>query len=124
MDCVKCEGTLGEMDVAGMRVDRCPACEGLWFDSHEVRQLVAALSKSGADEQTIPSQASPASRRLDDKAGTCPRCAVDLRRIESMAVEGLAYDQCMTCRGAWLDGGEIHQVVQAGEMLSFFNELD
>ena len=41
MDCVKCDGVLSEVEVGGVSVDRCGDCQGIWFDSSEVRQLIA-----------------------------------------------------------------------------------
>jgi Zn-finger nucleic acid-binding protein len=125
MDCPKCSGTLAEETFGGVGVDRCDSCQGIWFDAKEVRALIAH-AKSKPDE--VPqSTASPASEKLDDANGTCPRCQESLHRVESLAIEGLHYDQCMSCRGAWLDAGELAQIVDspgADEELKFFNEFD
>lgn len=125
MDCPKCSGTLTEQKFGGVNVDRCNACEGLWFDAKEVRALVAHAQNKPDD---VPkSTASPESAKLDKKSGTCPKCSQSLHRVESMAVDGLHYDQCMACRGAWLDPGELAQIVKrpdAAEEMKFFNEFD
>jgi uncharacterized protein len=121
MDCPKCDGALAEVSFGGVKVDRCGECAGLWFDAREVRALVAAGGELAADS---PAKAGAA---LDDVAADCPRCHEPLMRIESMAVEGLHYDQCGNCRGAWLDAGELHQILSdpsAGEVIKFFNELE
>ena len=42
MNCPKCEAdTLGEFSVQGVAVDRCSSCAGIWFDAHELSQLLA-----------------------------------------------------------------------------------
>lgn len=125
MECPKCDGSLTEQTFGGVGVDRCDACEGIWFDAAEVRKLVAHAKASPED---VPrSSATPASQKLDRALGTCPRCKENLERVESLAVDGLHYDQCMSCRGAWLDAGELGLIVDkpgADEELGFFNELD
>jgi Zn-finger nucleic acid-binding protein len=125
MDCPKCSGTLAEEEFGGVRVDRCDSCHGIWFDAKEVRALVAHAQAKPDD---VPqSKTSPESASLDEKAGTCPRDGDPLHRIESLVIEGLHYDQCMKCRGAWLDAGELKQITDrpdAAEEMKFFNEFD
>lgn len=124
MDCPKCDGSLEEQTFGGVDVDRCDACEGIWFDAAEVRKLVAHAKASPDD---VPKSSAPPSRELDETMGSCPRCDETLQRVESLAVDGLHYDQCMKCRGAWLDAGELALIVDkpgADEELGFFNELD
>ena len=124
MECPKCSGTLAEKEFGGVRVDRCAECDGIWFDAKEVRALVAH-AKASPDE--VPKSSSSATSEQDEKNGTCPRCTEDLHRVESLAVDGLHYDQCMSCRGAWLDAGELAQIVDrpgADAEMKFFNEFD
>ncbi len=125
MDCPKCSGTLAEEKFGGVGVDRCSECHGIWFDAKEVRALVAHAQRK--PDELPKSTASPASAQLDAKSGTCPRCQHALHRVESLAIDGLSYDQCMTCRGAWLDAGELAQILDnpaADEEMKFFNEFD
>ena len=125
MNCPKCAGSLAEEKFGGVSVDRCGSCEGLWFDASEVRKLVAHARTAPGDVPT--SVAPPASQSLDETSGTCPRCEAALTRVESLAVEDLHYDQCMSCRGAWLDAGELKAIVDkpgADAEMRFFNELD
>ena len=124
MDCPKCEGKLVEKTYGRVRVDRCVDCEGIWFDANEVRALVAHATRQKDD---VPQTAAKGKSVLDDATGRCPHCVDTLDRVESLAVAGLHYDRCRTCRGAWLDAGEIDQIMadpDAGAMLAFFNEFD
>lgn len=125
MHCPKCSGNLEEKTFGGVGVDRCDSCQGIWFDASEVRALVAHAQRK--PDEVPKSTASSASAELDTASGTCPRCNESMHRVESLAVEGLHYDQCMGCRGAWLDAGELGQIVAtpgADEELAFFNEFD
>lgn len=39
MKCPKCGGDLVEEDYKGVLIDRCPDCNGLWFDAGEVEKM-------------------------------------------------------------------------------------
>ena len=39
----------------------------------------------------------------------CPRCSTDLHMGERNGVE---IDYCMSCRGIWLDSGELEKIIQ------------
>ncbi len=40
MKCPKCGADLSAVDYHGVQVDRCPECNGVWFDAGEVESLV------------------------------------------------------------------------------------
>ena len=40
MKCPKCGTDLKTVDYHGVEVDRCPDCNGVWFDAGEVESLV------------------------------------------------------------------------------------
>ena len=124
MDCVKCAGTLKSKVLGKVIIDSCATCRGIWFDKQELRQLLASAIQQ-ADE--LFGEGTGDAPNLDQQQGSCPRCSITLSRHESLAVDGLTYDQCMQCRGAWLDGGELARLVRdpaTAEMLTFFNEMD
>jgi hypothetical protein len=39
MKCPKCGMALEEIEFAGVKVDKCFACEGMWFDKGEVEAI-------------------------------------------------------------------------------------
>jgi hypothetical protein len=41
----------------------------------------------------------------------CPKCGMDLQTIE---LQGTSVDQCLVCRGAWLDQREIARLLERG----------
>ncbi len=45
MKCPKCGADMEEIEMSSVKVDRCPGCEGLYFDKGEVELLMA--SKAG-----------------------------------------------------------------------------
>lgn len=37
--CPKCDGTLGEVEVEAVKIDRCDKCGGVWLDAGELETL-------------------------------------------------------------------------------------
>src|SRR5262245_25848994 len=109
MRCAKCHGALEDRRIGRVSVNQCPECRGIWFDWRELD----AVLKTGTvrlldDDETGAQYRRPAQESAaDGHPGTCPRCATPLARFDSLAVEGLHFDQCEGCRGVWLDRGEI-----------------
>ena len=40
MHCPKCGSDLVEIEYKKVMIDKCPACEGIWFDCGELEQVV------------------------------------------------------------------------------------
>ena len=78
-------------DLAGIQIQRCPTCAGLWVPVDELRIL--------SDRQAAPSQ-----RRFAPTTGgplyTCPGCASGTLRTGS--VESYQVMACNHCGGAFL----------------------
>lgn len=109
------DGTeLARVEFQGTRVDICRRCGGIWFDRGEIDTVIQGL------------MAEPArTRRLDRRAGAqppapgsgvqraCPRCAGQGLIAEIYGrVSGVEIDKCSGCGGMWVDGGELHALVQ------------
>jgi hypothetical protein len=50
----------------------------------------------------------------------CPKCGMELVEI---AYRGHQIDQCSSCRGVWLDAGELESLSKAEEEGGFLNGL-
>ncbi len=103
MQCVKCSGTLIAKQVAGVMVDQCDRCGGVWFDA---RELDRVLQHGQFDDLQTR-----LSRGVDYDAlrGNCPRCKGDgkLVRVVSDVRDDIHIDTCTVCYGQWLDSGEV-----------------
>lgn len=91
---------------AGLEIDSCPECFGLWLDREELKGLLQRpeLSERLAEDGAQPPAPAPrAASRL------CPSCHVEL--AESTLGE-IFVDVCMRCRGIWLDRGELTRAVE------------
>ena len=50
MHCPRCENvTLDEMDRAGVTVDRCPECRGVWLDRGELEKILAREARESEE---------------------------------------------------------------------------
>ncbi len=84
-------------------VDRCNRCQGMYFDKGELEAtigLVELYASVQLGEAEIDH--APAVERFRDMP-----CPADQAFMEARSVGGVWLDICPTCRGIWVDGGEI-----------------
>jgi len=107
MNCPRCANTPLEQEInAGMEVDRCPACGGLWLDTGEGE----LISRPGEIPAAVIEQvaALDTHRAVDgSETLTCPRCANGMQR-EHYAESSIEIDRCVC--GVWLDAGELEKI--------------
>lgn len=124
--CVKCDHVLDRGTYAGVEVDLCPACGGLWLDRGELERLnkgarpeVDRLRKTLVEDRQLALASS-------DLPTACPACPGKLREV---VVAPIKIDFCAKCGGLWLDRGELDAVLEAaggedlGAMLQFVAEM-
>jgi Zn-finger nucleic acid-binding protein len=91
---------------AGLEVDICERCGGVWLDAGE---LAAILTRGGASaDDPILRSLSKAAYRF---GGTtlCPRCDAGMVEVR---VGDLVLDRCPEGHGAWLDRGELERLLR------------
>lgn len=98
MICPSCSGSMSEESHAGVRLDHCSVCFGVWFDGGELEAYHAAGGSS-----TL--RGVPASRARYEPTGDsahvrCPRCEHDILRTGVIARYRVM--RCTTCRGLFL----------------------
>lgn len=104
MKCPKCQDeTLDSRVVRGVEVDRCPACQGVWFDEEELSKLID-------DKAVGNSKLKGADKGQDRQPGVCPRDGTRLLRVYSKRNRSVVLDCCSECKGVWLDGGEFQRL--------------
>jgi Zn-finger nucleic acid-binding protein len=89
---------------AGITIDACMECRGLWFDATELERVLA-----------LPGPVFYASRlQYTDSEPTdhpCPRCHGAMRAQE-VQPGGFVYDRCSACGGLWLPLNMIHVLLK------------
>ena len=105
--------------VDGVKLTTCSICKGVWIEQSEVRNLVGKLN-------------TPNLTRVDEllakwdvvmHEGTLPKDFWQEATLECPKGHGhmgkhyfagstIGIDQCQTCQGFWLDGGELQAIVK------------
>ena len=95
----------------GVEVDRCKACQGIWFDageSHWLRHTDAASAIDTGDPST--------GRAHDEiRAYRCPRCDGGMMRKTSLNSARIQYEECTSCRGSFFDAGEFTDLIRGAK---------
>lgn len=101
MLCPRCDRELEQKRVKGpsTQVDACPGCKGVWLDEGELAEI---LGPRAVKPLPIPPDAREASL-------PCPRCRVAMV-LFSYPGTLTVIDVCRTCRGVWLDAGEMKEI--------------
>jgi len=81
------------------RLDVCGTCGGVWFDKGEITKLTDDRDL----EHLIVTYASGESRL------ECPGCGAGMAQ---RPVGGVVRDVCTSCRGVWMDRGELEDAAQ------------
>ncbi|MFH2009786.1 MAG: zf-TFIIB domain-containing protein [bacterium] len=105
MNCPKCKVEMSAHTVVGIEVDKCPDCEGIYFDQGELDQLLT----QGAPEGTDNPEYSAISDQKDMELGTCPRCDQEMEPY--LGPRNLRLDRCNDCNAVFLDQGELSELL-------------
>lgn len=116
MECPKCENKMKTFVHAGIEIDQCIECGGIWFDQGEYKKML----KVSDIEKLKKTDANP---EFDKKEGICPRCAGNekMTRLPSLN-PSIHIDKCRKCNGIWLDGGEFEEL-QLDEVMEKIERL-
>lgn len=119
MICPKCKATFYHMPIEGHEVERCPKCEGLWFDLREHEHL-----------RKIPGTASSIDCAPPEKGKQyntirnypCPACGGAMVALSIPEQPHIQIEQCSVCGGAFFDAGEFtnYQNFTIVERIRFF----
>lgn len=103
IDCPRCwvETKREEVEILGPNIfiDICPKCNGIWLDPGELGKLLKDRKLTDYLTKNIGTQSK--------SQLVCPRCG-GLMDIET--AEDIEVDVCLTCRGVWLDAGELEEL--------------
>lgn len=82
-----------------IEIDICPKCNGIWLDSGELGKMIK-------DKKITDYLTKDIGTKTESKL-VCPRCGglMDIEKADDIEV-----DVCLTCRGVWLDEGELEDL--------------
>ena len=94
-----------------IELDYCSACEGVWFDSGELELLLESMNLEDTTDFLNDVLNSPEARSAEKKR-KCPICNQKMRKVNIDQQAELLIDVCKQGEGLWLDGGEMHHLIQ------------
>jgi Zn-finger nucleic acid-binding protein len=103
---------------AGIAVDRCTDCHGLFFDEFEKERL---RKLKGADRlDTGDPQVGREFNRVD--CIPCPRCGSRMIRMVDLDQRHIWFEHCTVCGGSFFDAGEFRDLAHH-TLADFFRDL-
>ena len=95
--CPNCRLAMVEYAHAGVLLDLCQKCHGLWFDAGELRKVEDITQFTGGEDRSRPSR-------------PCARCSGRLHERLLGSGGDLRIDECGRCGGVFLDAGELRRI--------------
>jgi PAT family beta-lactamase induction signal transducer AmpG len=102
MRCPKCRSDMEQIDYAGIEIDRCTTCKGIWFDAGEVDLL---RNEKAAATIDIGDAREGREKNIIDHY-RCPRCSGTMVRMVDPRQHHIWYETCGFCNGSFFDAGE------------------
>jgi Zn-finger nucleic acid-binding protein/ribosomal protein L40E len=121
LPCPACTTLMPAREVAGVSINECGHCNGLWVPGDEIDTLVrrASEARRNASPESLASLeprtrgANPAAQKVQYRR--CPECEELMQRRNFRKASGVIIDRCHA-HGTWLDADELEQI--AGFILS------
>lgn len=112
VSCPRHDRPMRRFMVAGIEVDRCGICGGIWLDAGELESLVAS-DRDARDAARMLDRADGAIEP-DDRDPVCPRDGAPLIAKRDPRKPNVECDACETCGGVFLDAGELSRMTENG----------
>lgn len=107
MKCAACGEPMIVLELAGIEIDNCPACKGIWLDSGELELLLTGADKR---EEVLNSFSSDSGSR--EKRRRCPICSKKMDKVFYAGKRSVLIDKCPGGCGLWFDENELYQVIE------------
>ena len=122
MKCPRDGTELSKVELLGLELDKCHACDGIWFDRGELETLSEA--KDADIEEVLERKYGNPKVKEGKPEGymRCPRCGSRLREQYYTYLNPVRVDRCETCFGFWMDDEELNAVVGEREKLDAYDE--
>ncbi len=92
-------------------IEKCPNCEGLFFDNQELQDLVSSLKEYPVDS-TIRFDTKTANGSIWDREQyKCPICGEKMQKAYYEVKSSVAFDYCLG-HGVYLNKGELTAIIR------------
>ncbi len=109
--CPACRKDMHMININGADLEACSeGCGGIWFDSAELFRL--DTEEKGEGSEVLKKLFSLAAMGKTDtpEKKECIKCGNKMKRHEYREGSGVFVDECYSCGGLWLDGGELKSI--------------
>ena len=101
MKCPSCGNVLVEHRSAGVAIDRCQSCGGVWFDAGELRQYLLRQPGVSANAKDLSADGNERTATgVGGETRPCPRCS---KSAKNSRWRDVTIAKCDSCRGVFLD---------------------
>ena len=111
LPCPACRCLMPVRQVAGIAINECTECNGLWVSGGKFDQLIdraAAARDTNFETPTLRRKSgNPMRQRVQYRS--CPECASMMQRRNFRKVSGVILDVCSD-HGTWLDADELEAI--------------
>jgi Zn-finger nucleic acid-binding protein len=118
MNCPRCK-TLLKTDIVKdihteFEIDKCESCGGTWFDHGELSKVDKIIEPVFWEIRKIPGE------KEQLKALHCPSCNNSplMQKAEHPRDNKVILDYCPSCKGIWLDKGELEAIQKENWLIS------
>ncbi len=103
-----------DITLSTLDVDKCESCGGIWFDKDELEHVHNTIEITLVEIRKIPDS------EKQNQPLSCPKCeSITMEKVQNTRDENVIMDVCPSCKGVWLDSGELKAIQQE----SFFRTL-
>ena len=107
ISCPKCGKPMAQVLEAGVTVDRCRACGGIWLDALEMEKVLVVKGAAKRIDTPAPVIESKSGQK---GATLCPRDKSMLIRMTDHNQPHIRYESCKVCGGGFRDSGELRDL--------------
>jgi Zn-finger nucleic acid-binding protein len=112
MNCPTCGNAIVTLELAGIEIDHCVHCGGIWLDAGELELLMDNPQKA----RHLLDSFQEASASLES-ARRCPICGKKMAKIMvGTSKPPLLIDRCRRTDGIWLDRSELQEILKRGDV--------
>ena len=115
LPCPACDLLMPPTQVAGIGLNECTRCWGLWVPGENFDALVSRATENARERGAAPRNEGGNPARREVQYRKCPECQGFMQRRNYRRSSGVVLDVCHT-HGTWLDADELEEI--AGFILS------
>lgn len=118
MNCPRCKSSLQEETIkdinVSIQVDCCIDCGGKWFDKGELAKVEGLIEPTILEIRKIPNKTDQLTPLQ------CPSCDSKhfMQKVEHRRDKKVIIDYCTSCKGIWLDKGELEAIQKENYLIT------